>query len=195
MISAVLGFMFCPMKGHVVLLKKKRPDDQRGKFNGVGGKVEDGESAPAAMVREFMEETGVETKQEDWELVVLLKNDAWHVSVYRTFSDSVYAARSMSDENVAIVDVEYLFEFPTMRNTRWLVPFCLDDSPYDLPLVIAESGDGSGKKAIPKIENPLPRNCNMHGDCDAADARAREKDPAASVEHCHDECCEDCFGC
>lgn len=37
------------------------------------------------------------------------------------------------------------------------------------------------------------RNCNMHLDCDAADDRAKAKG-FIRADHCHDECCEDCFG-
>ncbi len=40
--------------------------------------------------------------------------------------------------------------------------------------------------------DPKPRSCNMHSDCDAADAAA--KICGVRVDHCHDECCEDCFG-
>lgn len=40
---------------------------------------------------------------------------------------------------------------------------------------------------------PTKRSCNIHDDCDAADARAkRQRREFAS--HCHDEECEDCFG-
>lgn len=44
------------------------------------------------------------------------------------------------------------------------------------------------------------RSCNRHDDCDAADKevveRLRiEKWQINSSFHCHDECCEDCFGC
>lgn len=37
------------------------------------------------------------------------------------------------------------------------------------------------------------RSCNLHVDCDAADARARDKG-RWRAKHCHDDCCEDCFG-
>jgi len=40
----------------------------------------------------------------------------------------------------------------------------------------------------------LPENkCNRHDDCAAADAKARAAG-RLSAEHCHDSCCEDCFG-
>lgn len=46
---------------------------------------------------------------------------------------------------------------------------------------------------ITKIENPPPRTCNRHNDCDAADVKARAAGHT-NASHCHDDCCEDCFG-
>ena len=38
--------------------------------------------------------------------------------------------------------------------------------------------------------------CNRHDDCAAADAKARASDRGwLYADHCHDEGCEDCFGC
>jgi hypothetical protein len=46
-----------------------------------------------------------------------------------------------------------------------------------------------------KKEEPLPerRSCNRHDDCDAANVEARERGYNWAT-HCHDECCQDCFG-
>lgn len=44
-------------------------------------------------------------------------------------------------------------------------------------------------------EAPADKNsCNRHVDCAAADAKARAKGRGLGAEHCHDDCCEDCFG-
>jgi 8-oxo-dGTP diphosphatase len=58
MTEYVLGFAF-DSNEEVVLIRKNKPDWQRGLLNGVGGKIEENESSYAAMVREFHEETGV----------------------------------------------------------------------------------------------------------------------------------------
>lgn len=46
------------------------------------------------------------------------------------------------------------------------------------------------------------RTCNRHDDCDAADIRQRTVGPKDyygrpvhdTADHCHDECCDECFG-
>lgn len=37
------------------------------------------------------------------------------------------------------------------------------------------------------------RECNRHFDCDDADRKARARG-ALRADHCHDDCCEECFG-
>ena len=37
------------------------------------------------------------------------------------------------------------------------------------------------------------RTCNMHEDCDAADAKRQARDGKRAA-HCHSDDCEDCFG-
>jgi hypothetical protein len=41
--------------------------------------------------------------------------------------------------------------------------------------------------------DPVERTCNRHDDCDAADEAAKTNG-RAQADHCHDDCCEDCFG-
>jgi 8-oxo-dGTP diphosphatase len=59
----VNGFMFSPDHQRVALIHKRQPTWQAGYLNGIGGKIELGETAAEAMVREFSEETGVATAQ------------------------------------------------------------------------------------------------------------------------------------
>lgn len=41
-------------------------------------------------------------------------------------------------------------------------------------------------------DKPIARSCNLHVDCNLADEQARKRGRFAS--HCHDDCCEECFG-
>ena len=51
----------------------------------------------------------------------------------------------------------------------------------------------SQKKADIMLKELQLRTCNKHSDCDMADEEAKA-DGKWRAEHCHDECCEDCFG-
>mgnify|MGYP001610855211 CR=1 FL=1 len=53
-----LGYVLNDEATEVVVVKKLKPAFQKGKLNGIGGKVEDGETSIFAMEREFQEETG-----------------------------------------------------------------------------------------------------------------------------------------
>lgn len=64
--SYVCGFMLDTDLRRVLLIEKKRPDWQLGRLNGVGGKIEPGETPREAMAREMWEETGLSTLPEQW---------------------------------------------------------------------------------------------------------------------------------
>ena len=55
----VVGFLLNYDRTQVVLIRKNRPAWQAGHLNGVGGKIEMGETPIEAMTREFEEETGL----------------------------------------------------------------------------------------------------------------------------------------
>lgn len=55
------------------MVKKARPAWQAGKLNGLGGRVEEGETPVDAMVREFREESGIHTKPKDWKLFAIMQ--------------------------------------------------------------------------------------------------------------------------
>lgn len=58
-----------PLHGPAVLMvhRNKKPNDaHQGKWNGLGGKLEPGEDPLQATVREFLEESGIQTQQQDW---------------------------------------------------------------------------------------------------------------------------------
>ena len=83
MLNYVAGFLFSQDLTHVVLLEKQSPAWQKGLFNGVGGKIEDGESPIQAMVRECEEETGVFISENNWTRYAhLTKPNYFELDVY-----------------------------------------------------------------------------------------------------------------
>lgn len=121
----VCGFLFSPDRQRVLLIRKRRPAWQTGKLNGVGGKVEPGESLRDAMAREFREEASLDIA--DWHHGVTLTAPDWAGHFFRAFGD-LDAARPLTDELLEIHPVRPL-PADTIPNLRWLIPLLLDDDP------------------------------------------------------------------
>lgn len=68
----VCGFAFNKYGGVLLVHKKHGPPPVVGRWNGVGGKIELGETPLGAMRREFQEETGVAIQ--DWKMKLHLKH-------------------------------------------------------------------------------------------------------------------------
>ena len=67
----VVGFLFRNNGTEVALVRKLKPEWQRGRLNGIGGKIEPNEDSRAAMMREFAEETGANV--DDWRAFAWLR--------------------------------------------------------------------------------------------------------------------------
>ena len=110
-------------------MEKKRPDWQAGKLNGVGGKIEAGETKEQAMCREFFEETGVTTQEDQWHLYCKLVGRYGDVFVYRLFDDAVLQASTKGDEEVFIREVDYTaLKAKALSNLVWLIDIALDQA-------------------------------------------------------------------
>lgn len=122
----VVGFAFDENEKNVILVRKQRPEWQKGALNGPGGHIEDGESMLVAMAREFKEEVGIETNPYVWRHKVTIQGNGWRVYFLSLkLTDKVfYSARSVTDELVTFVNMNELFKFTMIQNLRWLIPYC-----------------------------------------------------------------------
>src|SRR6187431_2808360 len=82
----VLGFLLERESRRVVLITKARPEAQKGKLNGVGGHIEEGEEPIDAMRREWTQETG--TVVENWEELTCVGNEEFSLHVYCSAVDT-----------------------------------------------------------------------------------------------------------
>jgi len=137
--SYVVGFLFDDFDENdklVTLIKKNRPSWQAGLWNGIGGKVEPGETNYQAMVREFAEETGVQTYESDWQLYSVVRGngkdydatgkdiDGWEVSYFYAFNAGYQTrVRKMTDEIPVSFPTSAL---PAMvHHNSWMIPMAL----------------------------------------------------------------------
>ncbi len=124
----VAGFLFSSDLSSVVLILKTHPEWQAGKFNAVGGHISPDEAPGTAMIREFLEETGVHV--ETW------KHFARHTN-HRTFEVHWFWAiasdsdeiRTTTDEPVDWFSISRvkLGEVKTIPNVRWLIQMAIND--------------------------------------------------------------------
>lgn len=133
----VLGFAFDKAKEQVVLIEKQKPDWQKGKYNGVGGKIEPSDTSPYfAMAREFYEETGVDTKNEDWVRYATMNfgddimGGSAIVHVFSMFNNDMLQCSTCEEEVIGIIPMKDLYELPLMHNLHILIPLALQTEFY-----------------------------------------------------------------
>ncbi|HKZ40549.1 MAG TPA: NUDIX domain-containing protein [Candidatus Hodarchaeales archaeon] len=123
----VCGFLFDMAFKHVALINKVRPDWQKGKLNGIGGKVEPRESLDAAMAREFEEEAGRHFSASTWKMFAEIEGSDWVVYFFFNVSDAVFLLESKTDEKVEVIEVDTLNNNDrVIQNLKWLIPMTMD---------------------------------------------------------------------
>jgi len=120
----VAGFLFDEAVANVALIRKEKPEWQKGLLNGIGGKVEKQETPEDAMKREFREETGAEVA--GWEFFCKLNFRGGEVHFFTARGD--YSVQSREKEEVCWVPVEYVCHpkvKDVVHNLKWLVPMAM----------------------------------------------------------------------
>lgn len=134
-----VGFAFDDC-GHVALIKKNRPKWQKGKFNGIGGHVEEGETPSECMVREFREECGLVTTSEQWRHYAMLVSERYEVAVFVARDIDLHDVKTMTDEEIVVFRTNAVPFHLCVPNLQWLIPLALCSEAERLP---GEGGTGS----------------------------------------------------
>lgn len=128
----VCGFMFSEDKSKVALIRKQKPNWQKGKLNGVGGKIDRDENEMDTMIREFEEETGYSTNRLQWRRLVKLigwnGSEEWKVYFFYTFDNNIEKLKTVEDEKIEIHNTIDLYKLDVIPNLLWLIPMALTES-------------------------------------------------------------------
>jgi 8-oxo-dGTP diphosphatase len=117
-----LGFIFNQTLNSVLLIHKNRPEWQKGLINGIGGKVEEGESVLACIVREAREETGLDSEERDWVQYVQLHGKDWEIEGFcMKYAGDMAHARKAEDQKIEWFHVDAL-PANVISNLKWLIP-------------------------------------------------------------------------
>ena len=108
-----LGFLFNQELTKVALIRKNRPEWQKGLLNGIGGQIEEKDGSTTndnpdynAMVREFREETGV--FHEKWLDFGVMRGSSFCVHLFVGAGD-LSKLKSVTDEEIVIVDLKEIY--------------------------------------------------------------------------------------
>lgn len=154
-----VGFAFSPSYEYVALIRKSHPDWQEGKLNGLGGKVEEGETPEECVAREFHEECTLSLTS-GWSRFCVLTgiNDAgraWEVHFfhamlgdYKQFAEygAVDGASTLIGESVEVFPISRLWvnnkrgdsqRFGCLANIPWLLEMAKAHIRWDQPVIYA----------------------------------------------------------
>ncbi len=134
----VLGFVF-HNDDYVLLIEKQKPAWQKGKLNGIGGKIEvtadSGipERPAEAMARECREETGLDIPEPAWRHYATMVFDQDSVYVFSTVSnfnpndltEETGTGETLWNEEVTNVLLGLTYK-PAMGNLPWLIAMSRD---------------------------------------------------------------------
>jgi 8-oxo-dGTP pyrophosphatase MutT (NUDIX family) len=157
MIEYVVGFAK-DKENFVLMVVKKKPTWQEGLLNGIGGKVEEGETPLEAMHREWTEETGLSTQ--NWKQFANLGRTDWVVHFFYALSEDDFiiegGKRCIDDLpwRNDIGEIIFPFFYPndlvhpilkTISNIKYLMPLAFEqtknNNKFDiLEIINASSG-------------------------------------------------------
>lgn len=134
-----VGFLFDRLANRVLLIKKNRPEWQAGKLNGVGGKVEPGETPAQAMRREFREEAGLDIA--NWDHFMTLTFEAGDVHFYRAFvwPELFNQATAQTDEQLVTAFIDPFQQSRAIPNLRWIIPLAVHSHDRYEPILVSEA--------------------------------------------------------
>lgn len=135
-IIATLGYVLSPDGRDVLLIHRNaRADDQHlGKYNGLGGKVENDENVVAGMQREILEEAGITCDELSLRGTINWpgfgkRGEDWFGFVFLITRYSGTAYSSNHEGALEWMPLARLHELPMWEGDREFLPLVFDDDP------------------------------------------------------------------
>ena len=136
---------------------KKKNDENRDKWIGIGGKFEDKESPEDCVLREVREETGLTLTDCRYRGIVTFVSDCWETEYMHLFTAAcpAYTALADCDEGeLAWIEIPRLLSLPMWAGDKIFLDLLQTDEPFfSLKLVYAgetlTAATLNGKKIFP----------------------------------------------
>ena len=131
-------------EGRVLLLHrtKKQNDENGGKYIGVGGKFEWGESPEDCMRREVLEETGYRPLSHRYRGIVTFVSDEWGTEYMHLFSVTDFEGeeKECDEGDLVWVEKDEVLSLPTWEGDRIFLELLQKDVPF-FSLKLTYQGD------------------------------------------------------
>ncbi|OUP12697.1 NUDIX hydrolase [Anaeromassilibacillus sp. An200] len=146
---------------------KKETDENKGKWIGVGGKLEEGESPEEGAAREVLEETGYTLLSSRYRGIVTFVSDEWGTEYMHLFTSDHFCGKEIVCEegDLAWIPKEELFSLPMWEGDRIFLRLLDQDIPF-FSLKLTYRGDTLVKTSLNGKALPLP-----------ADVLGKQKNP------------------
>ena len=143
MIPSTLCYI-CKNNKYLMLHRVKKENDlNEGKWIGVGGKVEPGETPEECMLREVYEETGLTVTKSHCHGVIKFISDTWEDEDMYLFSASEYIGELNPDCNEGVlewVDKDRVLSLPTWEGDKYFIKPLLDGEEH-IDMLVSYEGD------------------------------------------------------
>ena len=141
MVETVLAYIEKGNKYLLLFRNKKKNDINQGKWIGVGGHIEEGETPEQALVREIKEETGFDVINYSKRGIVYFYNNDFSEIMHLYVVDRYSGEMKECDEGILqFVDKGRMFDLPMWEGDQYFLRYLLDDEPY-FELELIYNGD------------------------------------------------------
>ena len=109
---------------------KKYDDPNEGKWIGIGGHMEDGESPEECVVREVREETGLVLKEFRYRALVTFTSDLYETEYMHLFTADKFEgdiADNCEEGELEWIESDKIMELPMWEGDRMFIPLIKDD--------------------------------------------------------------------
>lgn len=135
-ILSTLGFILSPDRQKILMVHRisRRSDDQFGKFNGLGGRVEPNEDVASAMMREIFEESGLTCTRMSLRGTINWtgfgpNGEDWLGFVFLIEAFEGEAKTENEEGPLEWVDIERIPTLPMWEGDRHFMPLVFDGDP------------------------------------------------------------------
>ena len=126
----------------MLLRNKKDIDANKGKWIGVGGKIEAAETVEECLLREVYEETGLTLKKYDYRGKILFESDEWGSEIMHLFTADAFEGKLIdcSEGELKWIPKNEVMSLNLWEGDRQFLKLLYEDAPY-FEMKLAYEGD------------------------------------------------------